>query len=160
MTVPEEPPVMPTADEVAARADAPRVVRISFWVLVAAGVSGIVGAVLFLALRADWARLRVERAPELRLSDVQANATTLSWWLVIGTVTFLGFFVLLSTQARRGVRKARTLLLVVGVFATLFEYSIGRVTVYGLFSALLTVVGVGLLFFKSARPFYPHDGER
>ncbi|GLZ38211.1 hypothetical protein Acsp05_18350 [Actinokineospora sp. NBRC 105648] len=151
---------MPTADEADARTDAPRVVRAAFWIWVLAGVLGVVGAVLFFALREEWARRQVELYPQLRSVDVEQTATGLSWWLLVGSIMFFGFFLLLAHQARRGVRKARTLLLVLGVFATLFEYAAGRVTVYGLASALSTIVAVGMLYSGSARRFYRHDGER
>ena len=66
----------------------------------------------------------------------------------------LVFFALLAYQARRGVRKARTLLLVVGLFAALFEYTVGRVTILGLVSALLIIVAAGFLYSPPARRFY------
>ncbi len=152
---------MPTAAEAGEPAvEAPAVVRVAFWVWVAAGLLGVVGAVLFFALRAEWAQGQVRNRPELAIRDVDDLATGLSWWLVIGSTMFLGFFLLLAHQARRGVRKARTLLLVLGVFAALFEYSVGRVTIYGLLSALLVVVATGLLYAPAARRFFAVSDER
>ncbi|GAA3020331.1 hypothetical protein [Actinokineospora globicatena] len=159
MTVPEEPPVMPTADEAEVRTDPPIAVRVSFWMWVLAGALGIVGAVLFFRLRDDWAlreyeRFRAAGKSEVSAADLAATANGLSWWLLLGSAMFFGFFLLLAYQARRGVRKARTLLLVVAVFAALFQYSVGRVTIYGLGSSLVIIVAVGLLFGKGGRRFF------
>lgn len=158
---PREAPVMPTAEEAAAagqaRTDAPRVVRVSFWLWIAAGVIGLVGAVLFLVLRDEWADIQVRSNPGQSIADMRGLAAGLSWWLLAGSVMFLAFFVLVGYNARRGVRKARTLLLVLGVFAALFEYSLGRVTIYGLISALLIIVAAGLLYAPPARRFFAGD---
>ncbi len=148
---------MPTADaaEDAAPGRAPGVVRAGFWVLLAAGVVGIIGGSLFFALREEWARDQVKRMPDLNLADQTQAAIGLSWWLVLGAAMFLSFFLLLGYQALRGVRKARTLLLVIAVFASIFEYALGRVTIYGQLSSLLTLVGIGLFYVRGARRFYP-----
>jgi hypothetical protein len=157
-STPRAAPVMPTADEAAAaglaRADAPRVVRVGFWVWIAAGLIGVVGAVLFLVLRDEWADLQLRNNPGQSASEIRGPAAGLSWWLLSGSVMFLAFFVLLAHNARRGVRKARTLLSVLGIFAALFEYSLGRVTIYGLVSALLVIVAVGLSYAPPARRFF------
>ncbi|RLK60657.1 hypothetical protein CLV68_1166 [Actinokineospora cianjurensis] len=154
---------MPTADEAVVRTDPPIAVRTSFWLWALAGLLGVVGAALFFALRDDWAlrqyeRLRAAGDAVVTAGQVAETAAGLSWWLLVGSVMFLGFFLLLAYQARRGVRKARTLLLVLAVFGALFQYSVGRVTIYGLGSALVIIVAIGLLFTRSARRFFPvHD---
>ncbi|SER74214.1 hypothetical protein SAMN04487818_1057 [Actinokineospora terrae] len=154
---------MPTADEAVVRTDPPIAVRVSFWLWALAGLLGVVGAALFFVLREDWAlrqyeRLRAAGDAVVTAGQVSETATGLSWWLLVGSVMFLGFFLLLAHQARRGVRKARTLLLVLAVFGALFQYSVGRVTIYGLGSALVIIVAIGLLFTRSARRFFPvHD---
>ncbi|WP_424190092.1 hypothetical protein ACOBQX_14715 [Actinokineospora sp. G85] len=154
-------PVMPTADEADAdaRGDAPGVVRAAFWVWVVAGAVGLGGAIFFFVQRAEWVRAQVRVNPELRVLDLEATATGLGAWLIAGAAMFLVFFVLLAYQARRGVRKARTLLLVLGLFAALFEYTLGRVTIYGLVSALMIIVAVGMLYSPRARRFYREADE-
>ncbi len=152
---------MPTADEAEGRTDPPRSVRVSFWLWVVAGAVGVLGAALFFALREDWARREAERArqagQDMSAFDVLQTAKGLSWWLLLGSIVFLGFFLLLAYQARRGVRKARALLLVLAVFGVLFQYSVGRVTIYGLLSALLILIAVGLLYGRGARRYFAVD---
>ncbi|GAA3003612.1 hypothetical protein [Actinokineospora diospyrosa] len=164
MTVPEEPPVMPTADEAEVRTDPPIAVRVSFWLWVLAGTLGVVGAALFFTLREDWALREYERAraagkATFTVAELTQTAIGLSWWLLLGSIMFLGFFLLLAYQARRGVRKARTLLLVLAVFGALFQYSVGRVTIYGLGSSLVIIVAVGLLYTKGGRRFFPANRD-
>ncbi|SDD43229.1 hypothetical protein SAMN05216174_11132 [Actinokineospora iranica] len=155
---------MPTAAEAAdsghARTDAPRVVRVAFWVWVSAGLIGLIGSILFFILREEWAENQKRVTPEMKSVDVMQVAVGLSWWLLLGSLMFLGLFLLLAHHARRGARKARTLLLVVGVIACLFEYSFGRVTIYGLISALLVIVGLGMLYMPTARRFFAESDER
>ncbi|WP_436492572.1 hypothetical protein [Actinokineospora sp. HUAS TT18] len=159
-----EPPVMPTADEAVAagedRKDAPTVVRVAFWVWVAAGLAGVVGSVLFFALRSRLIDETLKQKPELNRVQLEQTATGLSWWLLLGSIMFLGFFILLAYKARGGTRKARTLLVTVGVFAALFQYTIGRVGILGLLSALLIVVGLGLLYMPKSRAFFASNYER
>ncbi|OLR90738.1 hypothetical protein [Actinokineospora bangkokensis] len=158
-----EAPVMPTAAEVEAagegRPPAPRPVRAAFWVFLAAGVVGLVGSVLFFALRDEWAEVQIRSSQGRDLPDMHETAKGLSWWLLVGSVMFLAFFALLAHAARRGERKARTLLVVLSVFAALFEYTIGRVTIYGLVAALLIIIGVVLLYLPGSRAFFAVDDE-
>ncbi|CRK60196.1 hypothetical protein [Alloactinosynnema sp. L-07] len=159
-----EPPVMPTADEATAagenRVDAPGVVRAAFWVWVAAGVAGVIGSVLFFALRSRLIAETLKQRPELSQAELERTATGLSWWLLLGSIMFLGFFVLLAHKARGGTRKARTLLVTVGVFAAMFQYTIGRVGILGLVSALLIVVALGMLYMPKSRAFFKVSDER
>ncbi|WP_156758032.1 hypothetical protein [Actinokineospora pegani] len=154
-------PVMPTADEAdeGARGDAPGAVRAAFWVWVVAGAVGLAGAIYFFVNRENWVRAQVRLNPDLLALDVQATATGLGAWLIAGAAMFLVFFVLLAYQARRGIRKARALLLVLGLFAALFEYTLGRVTIYGLLSALLIIIAAGMLYSPRARRFYREADE-
>ncbi|MGQ0839274.1 hypothetical protein [Actinokineospora sp.] len=164
MSADDEAPVMPTAAEAEAagesRTDAPRVVKVAFWVWIAAGVTGVAGAVLFFALRDRLVEAELRRRPDLDPVVLDQSTIGLSWWLLAGSVMFLGFFALLAYKARGGVRKARTLLVTLGVFAALFQYTIGRVGLLGLVSALLIVVAVGLLYAPAARRFLAESDER
>lgn len=159
-----EAPIMPTADEAYLagedRTDAPGVVRAAFWVWVAAGVVGLFGALSFFFLRSKIVEETLRRQPGQNKAELERIATGLSWWLVLGSLMFLGFFVLLAYKARGGTRKARTLLVVVGVFAALFQYSVGRVGILGLFSTLLILVALGMMFMPAARKFFAVSDER
>jgi hypothetical protein len=155
---------MPTADEAFAagedRSDAPPVVRAAFWVWIAAGAIAVAGAVLFFSLRDRLVEETLRQQPKLTKVDLDAAATGLAWWLLLGSVMFLGLIILLAYKARGGTRKARTLLVVVGAISALFQYTIGRVGLLGLVSALLTIVAAGMLFMPTARKFFAVSDER
>ncbi len=157
---------MPTADEAAAgeqRADVPRVVHVSAWMWVAGGVVGLVGAILFFANRDRLVEATLAQDPQVTAAKLAQIASGLSWWLLLGSIMFLGLFVLLAHQARRGTRKARRLLVTVGIFAAFFQYMVGRLGFYGLFglvSTLLIVVAAALMYAPAAKRFYADNGER
>ncbi|MGX7824160.1 hypothetical protein ACTG9Q_03620 [Actinokineospora sp. 24-640] len=159
MSTRDGPPVMPTADEAGGdRVDPPLIIHVAYWLWLVAGAVGLAGAVALMlnqgAVAANWARSSGVELIEAR--DIVKGYTV---WLSVGSVVFLLFYLLLAHQARNGVRKARTLLLVTGVIGALFQYGFGRITIFGLLSTLLTLAAIALLVFPAARRFYDAHGR-
>lgn len=155
-----EPPVMPTADEAGPdRVDAPGAVRASFWLWVLAGATGLLGAILLVVHRGTVVDVLAEANPALARGRVEETVKGLTVWLTAGSVMFLVFFVLLAHKVRGGIRKARTLLVVVGLFSALFQYAVGRLGLLGPVSALLTLLALAMLFMPSARRFFAESGR-
>ncbi|MGW5055413.1 hypothetical protein [Actinokineospora sp. NPDC004072] len=155
----EEPPIMPTADEAAGpRAQPPGLVRAAYWLWLVAGAIGLAGGLVVLANRAVLVEgyAKAQAVPPAQADEVVQGLTV---WLIAGSVVFLALYWLLAYQARTGVRKARTLLLVVGLLSAFFQYGFGRVTIFGLVCALLTIVAMAVLYFPSSRRFYDAHGR-
>lgn len=150
---------MPTAGEASGdRVVPPAIIRVDYWLWLVAGAVGLAGAVTLMlnqgTVAANWARSSGVELPEAR--DIVKGYTI---WLTVGSVVFLLLYLLLAHQARDGVRKARTLLLVTGVIGALFQYGFGRITIFGLLSTLLILAAIALLFFPAARRFYDTHGR-
>ncbi|WP_189209385.1 hypothetical protein [Actinokineospora fastidiosa] len=155
----EEPPIMPTADEAAGdQVRPPGLVSATYWLWLVAGAIGLAGG---LAVMLNQRTLvdGMAKAQSLPPEQAQEIVQGLTVWLVTGSAVFLILYWLLAYQARTGVRKARTLLLVVGVLSAFFQYGFGRVTIFGLVCALLTVLAMALMYFPASRRFYDTHGR-
>lgn len=154
-----EPPVMPTAEEAAAELDGagppPTTLNLARSVWIAAAVMGLVHSALALINKNRIADALVELNTNSTITadQLRSSTNTLLWTMLIGAVGFGVFYVLLAFKAREGVRRARTILAGLAVISVLFYYALS-VNFYGLFTALLALVGTVLLFLpKSSRYF-------
>ncbi|GAA4441109.1 hypothetical protein ACFQV2_36290 [Actinokineospora soli] len=156
----DEPPIMPTADEAAEgdRVAPPGLVTAAYWLWLAAGAIGLAGGLAVLLNQGPLADsyAKTQAVPRAEALEIVKGYTI---WLIVGSAVFLVLYWLLAYQARNGVRKARTLLLVVGALSAFFQYGFGRVTIFGLVCAFLTVVGMAMLYFPPARRFYDQHGR-
>ena len=151
---------MPTADEAdgGERVAPPGLVTAAYWVWLVAGALGLAGGIAVMLNQEPLADTyaRTQRVPINQALDVVKGYTV---WLIVGSAVFLLLYWLLAYQARRAVRKARVLLLVVGALSAFFQYGFGRVTIFGLLCAMLTVIAMALLYLPPARRFYDEHGR-
>jgi ABC-type multidrug transport system permease subunit len=160
---PEEPPVMPTADEAAAThrppAERPAPVRYAFVVWVLAGLVGIVNAVIMLLNKQtliDYS-IKQNRDPKISAAQIASTANTLLWMFLVGAVVFAVFFALFAYKAQDGVRRARLLLTMLCLVTVAF-YFLVLGTVPGVMVALLTLIASVLLYLPSSNRFFaPRD---
>ena len=154
-----EEPVMPTAaEEAAARPDieVPRVVRYALWAWVVSTLLAVSGAVLVFVMRdalideAIKANTNKDFTPDL----IRSSITNYSWLLLVGTITVGALGILCAYKARQGTAKGRGLLTVVALFGALFQYFIGRFTIFGPASSLFALLTLLLLFLPSASAYY------
>ncbi|MQA08297.1 MAG: hypothetical protein GEU98_07035 [Pseudonocardiaceae bacterium] len=158
----EEFPVMPTADEAAAQrpgANAPKLVHYSFWLWIGTGVFAVFGAGLAFTAKEAMIEQAVNRNRNARVTPEQIadGANTLLWSLLIGSLILAALYALFGYKAREGTRSARTTLAVLTVITVLFQFFFG--SIIGLFSALLAVVALVLLFMPSTRDYFPRPNR-
>lgn len=160
---PPEEPVMPTAREAAAKRarpgaaaePVPGVLRWSFYLALLSAVIGVVGGVFLLLNKQTLIDHQLENNTNQELSNEQiaSGTTTLLWMLMTVTVIFGVLLALFGYKAQEGVKKARTMMTVLTVLVVLF-YFVLFTTPFGLLSALLALVAVGLLFLPTASQYY------
>ena len=149
---------MPTAAEAAERVTPPPVVTIAYWLWLVAGAIGLAGGLTVL-LNQQFLASSYSETQSVPLAEAVDIVKGYTVWLVAGSAVFLVLYWLLAYQARNGVRKARTLLLVVGLLSAFFQYGFGRITIFGLICALATIFALALLFMPGARRFYDAHGR-
>ena len=162
--IPADEPVMPTAREAAARAQAkrrfeepaPRTLRISFYFFVAAGLIWLASMVVSLIYKQDIIDAQIEASKDTDLTPDQiANGVTQILWIVtIAAVTFTVFLGLFGYKATEGTRRARTLVTIFGTVLVLFHLLLNG-TPPGILSAMFCLVGLALLWSPSARKYFP-----
>lgn len=149
---------MPTADEAGERVTPPVVVTVSYWLWLVAGAVGLAGGLTVLLNQQFLADSYAETqsVPAAEAMDIVKGYTV---WLIAGSAVFLLLYWLLAYQARGGARKARTLLIVVGLLSAFFQYGFGRITIFGLICAMATIIALALLFMPGAKRFYDAHGR-
>jgi hypothetical protein len=162
--IPADEPVMPTAREAAARAQAkrrfeepaPRTLRISFYFFVVAGVIWLASMVISLIYKQDIIDAQVDASKDTDLTPDQiANGVTQILWIVtIAALTFTVFLALFGYKATEGTRRARTLVTIVATVLVLFHLLLNG-TPPGILSAMFAIVGLALLWSPSARRYFP-----
>ncbi|MFC5285940.1 hypothetical protein ACFPM7_02660 [Actinokineospora guangxiensis] len=154
----DEPPIMPTADEAGERVRPPMVVTVAYWLWLVAGAIGLAGGLTVLLNQQFLADsyATTQSVPLTEAMDIVKGYTV---WLILGSAVFLLLYWLLAYQARNGVRKARMLLIVVGLLSAFFQYGFGRITIFGLICAMATIIALALLFMPGAKRFYDAHGR-
>jgi hypothetical protein len=162
--IPADEPVMPTAREAAARAQAkrrfeepaPRTLRISFYFFVAAGLIWLASMVVSLIYKQDIidAQIEASRDTELTPDQIANGVTQILWIVTIAAVTFTVFLGLFGYKAIEGTRRARTLVTIFGTVLVLFHLLLNG-TPPGILSAMFCLVGLALLWSPSARRYFP-----
>ncbi|TCO65232.1 hypothetical protein [Actinocrispum wychmicini] len=135
--------------------DAPPVVRYSFWTWIFAGAVGLIDAVLLWSVKnalVDQA-IRQNTNSTVSADQIRSGADNLVWFVTITAVVFAVAYAFFAYRARDGIRSARTTLLVVGVFHLLLSMLV-TVSYLVLFSVLLSIVGMVLLYLPTARAYF------
>ncbi|MBB4911835.1 hypothetical protein [Actinophytocola algeriensis] len=162
--IPAEEPVMPTAREAAARAQAkrrfsepaPRTLRISFYFFVASGLIWLASMVVSMIYKQDIidAQIEASKGTDLTPDQIANGVTQILWIVTIAAVTFTVFLGLFGYKATEGTRRARTLVTIFGVVLVLFHLLLNG-TPPGILSAMFCLVGLALLWSPSARRYFP-----
>lgn len=155
---------MPTAREEAAELGdrpTPPMVRMAFYLFVAAGVLWVFGGVMDRlnrdAIVRQLVEFRRERGEEVTVQQTTDLVTQAIWtWLVLGVI-FAVFLALFGYKATHGVRKARTLVTVLASITALFHIFFNSSFIVGVTIALAALAGIILLYLPSSRAhFQPH----
>ena len=164
---PVEPPVMPTAAEVAAarrQAEAeaeerPPVVLYAFVVWVLAGIVGVANAVLMLINKQTFIDHAIEQRRGANISNEQvaSGATTLLWMFLIAAVVFALLFALFAYKAQERERRARLMLTILCVISVVFYLVVLQVYLSPVVAAL-TLAGTVLLYLPRANVFFEPRG--
>ncbi|MCA1655796.1 MAG: hypothetical protein LC635_05020 [Pseudonocardiaceae bacterium] len=91
---------------------------------------------------------------DLTPQQIADGITQVLWVVLIASVTFTVFLALFSYKATEGTRRARTLVTVVSVIVVLFHLLFNP-NPSGILSAFLGLVGLSLLWSRSARAYFP-----
>ncbi|RKT57898.1 hypothetical protein [Saccharothrix australiensis] len=132
----------------------PKEVRVSFWIWIAGAVLSVVGSLYALTQRDEIADVlrRQPNASELSPEQFDAAVTTSVLFAVVLGVVFAGLYVLFAFKARAGRNWARvvlTVLTALGLLSTLFGASVS-----GLFTSLISVVAVVLLYLPNSKAYF------
>lgn len=154
-----EPPIMPTADEAddGDRVAPPTMVTAAYWLWIVAGAIGLAGGVTAVQIQ-DTLVAGLVRLQGMPVPDAAEIVRGQTIFLISGSVVFLLLYWLLAHQARNGVRKARTLLVVVGVLGGLFQF-LFAIRLFGALAVFLAMVALVLLYLGPARRFYDAHGR-
>ncbi|GAB3455107.1 hypothetical protein GCM10027436_57280 [Actinophytocola sediminis] len=150
---------MPTAREAAAATTGkpvPSVVKWGFYVLLAAVVVGVFGAI-YLLLNKDTLvdnQLKLEGAEQITRAEAEQVVSNALWTLIIINVIFGAFQALFAYKAREGQRRARMLVTIATLLVVVFHFLLVP-TLFGQLAGLLGAIGVALLYLPAARGFYP-----
>jgi ABC-type multidrug transport system permease subunit len=157
----EEPPVMPTAAEVAAArhwsepVERPTVVRYAFVVWVLAGIVGVGNAVLMLINKQTFIDHAIEQRRGANISNEQvaSGATTLLWMFLVAAVVFGVLFGLFAYKAQERERRARLMLTIMCVISVVFYLVVLQVYLSPVIAALV-LAGTVLLYLPKANKFF------
>lgn len=140
----------PTPDE------PPTLVKVSFWLWIAAGLVLVAGFGLTLSAKEQLIQALIQLNNDPNISDEQLRqgATSLLWTLFIGAVAFAILFALFAYRAREGIRSARTILTVLAAISLIFQVVLFS-NLVTLVSALLAVVALVLLYLPSVADYFP-----
>lgn len=135
--------------------DAPKLVRYSFWTWIAAGVVGLLDAVLLWSLKnalIDQA-VKANTDPKITPDAIHSGVNNFVIYTLISAVVFGVLYVYFAYRARDGVRSARTVL-VIGAVVRLLLGMLTSMSYYALFGVLLSIVAAVLLYMPAARAYY------
>lgn len=160
---PDEP-IMPTAREAAARAQAkrrfeeraPLTLRLSLYFFVASGVVWLISTIAAVVLKQTIIDDEIKRSksPDLTPDQIASGITQILWILLVASVTFTVFLALFGYKATEGTRRARTLVTIVSTIMVLFHLLLNG-TIPGILSAFLGLVALALLWSPPARAYFP-----
>jgi hypothetical protein len=155
----EEPPVMPTAAEVAAGRDdsveRPAVVRYAFVVWVLAGLVGVLNAIIMLINKQAFIdhAIKQNRSPTISNDQIASGATTLLWMFLVAAVIFALMFSLFAYKAQEAVRRARLMLTFLCLINVVFYLVVLQVYLSPLVAAF-TLAGAVLLYLPRSNAFF------
>jgi hypothetical protein len=138
----------------ATRPPVPNEVQISFWIWIAGAVLSILGALYSLTQRDQFAEAlrNTPQASQLSPEEFDAAVSASLLFAVVLGVVFAGLYILFALQMRAGKNWARvvlTVLTALSLVSMLFGASL-----LGLFTALISVVAVVMLYMPNAKAYF------
>lgn len=137
-------------------AERPKVVRVGFYLALAAVAFGLGGGIFLFAQRqAIIGDLVSPRNPNrVTLGDAQHVVDQVLWLYIIVVVVLGAFIALFAYKAQEGVRRARMMLLVVTLILLFFYLLSPILTSLSLLSGLLAAAMIVLMYLPSTRAFF------
>ncbi|GAB3350782.1 hypothetical protein [Amycolatopsis echigonensis] len=153
-------PMLP--GESAPKARPPMQVHVAFVLAIVGAVIVVAGQVVVLAFKQQLVDHAVEQlrksGQKVDVAQLQTNANTLVWAMLIGALCFGALLVLFAWKAREGTRSARSIATLLAVLGIVFELGANR-SVFALAASLALVVMLILLYLPKVADYFPKVGK-
>jgi hypothetical protein len=134
----------------------PRTLRFSFYFFTAAGLVWLVSMVVSMFYKQTIIdnQIKNNQDPKITPEQITSAINQLLWILIIASLAFTVFLALFGYKATEGTRRARTLVTIFAAIMILFHVLLAP-SQLGILSALLAMTGLGLLWSRSSRNYFP-----
>lgn len=134
----------------------PRTLKFSFYFFAASGLVWLVSAVIFLINKQVIIDAQVENntRKDISADQIASAVNQLLWFYLILAAVFAVFLALFGWKATEGTRRARTLVTIFSAIMVIFHLLLFS-TQFGILSALLAMIGLGLIWSRTARAYFP-----
>lgn len=134
----------------------PRTLRFSFYFFTGAGLIWLLGMVMAFVNKQNIidASVKANENPDLTPQEIANALNQLLWVLTIAALAFTAFLALFGYKATEGTRRARTLVTIFASMLVIFHLLLFQ-TQPGVLSAMFALVGLALLWSRSARKYFP-----
>ncbi|MET9264850.1 hypothetical protein [Amycolatopsis sp. NPDC004079] len=153
-------PVLPGQN--APKAQPPTPVHAAFVLAILAALVVVAGQVLTVLLKQQLVDRAVEQVQKsgqkVDVAQVQANANTLVWAMLIGALCFGALLVLFAWKAREGTRSARSIVTLLAVLGIVFELGVIR-SIFSIVASLALIVMLILLYLPKVADYFPKVGK-
>ncbi|WP_116202024.1 hypothetical protein [Amycolatopsis circi] len=153
-------PLLP--GEKAPKAQPPTPVHAAFVLAILATVVVVAGQILTVVLKQQLVDRAVEQVQKsgqkVDIAQVQANANTLVWAMLIGALCFGALLVLFAWKAREGTRSARSIVTLLAVLGIVFELGVIR-SIFSIVASLALIAMLILLYLPKVADYFPKVGK-
>lgn len=133
----------------------PRMLRFSFYFFLGAGILWVITGVLLLVNKQGYIdALIADKNNKLSPQQTATSVGQLLWFYIIIAVVFAAFIGLFAYKATQGTRRARALVTIFAAILVFFHLILFR-SQPGLLIAMFALVGLFLLWSRSARSYFP-----
>jgi hypothetical protein len=160
----EKAPLPPREETLRAKSKAPRnfdeppprTLKFSFYFFAASGLVWLVSAVIFLINKQVIIDAQVENntRKDISADQIASAVNQLLWFYLILAAVFAVFLALFGWKATEGTRRARTLVTIFSAIMVIFHLLLFS-TQFGILSALLALIGLALVWSRTARAYFP-----
>lgn len=135
---------------------APRTLRFSFYFFTCSGLVWLVSMIASLIFKQDIIDAQIKNNTNTKITPDQISGavTQILWIVTVAALAFTVMLALFGYKATEGTRRARTLVTIFSTILILFHLLLNG-TQLGIFSALLSLIGLALLWSPSARAYFP-----
>lgn len=134
----------------------PRTLKFSFYFFVASGLVWLISGIIFLINKQVIIDAQVESNDRRDISaeQIASAVNQLLWFYLVIALVFTVFLALFGWKATEGTRRARTLVTIFSAIMVIFHLLLFS-TQFGILSALLALVGLALIWSRTARAHFP-----